>query len=198
MFSVIAWMGRRINDLEARLRRQSTTDQLTNVFNRRGLDAVGRHLVHNAARRGTGLLVLFLDLDGLKRINDTLGHDGGSDLIRRFADLLVASFRRNDLIARVGGDEFIVVAEGDPALVPQLLQRLEQNVAADNAGAALGEISYSVGHTEVASDATDLDAAIARADKMMYLHKIGRKAGRSGAPPKESAARPAAVDARIA
>ena len=191
MLAVIAWMGRRINDLEGRLQRLSTTDELTTVLNRRGLDAVGRHLTHDAARRGTGLLVLFFDLDGLKRVNDTLGHDAGSALIRRFADLLVATFRQNDVIARVGGDEFIVVAEGAPTLVPQLLERLAQAVAADNAEAGQAEIAYSVGHAEVAPGAGGLDAAIAYADQMMYLHKLGRKAG-------ANRAAPAGVVARIA
>ena len=197
MLWVIAWMGRRINDLEGRLRHQSTTDQLTNVFNRRGLDAVGRHFVRNAARHGTGLLVMFFDLDGLKRVNDTLGHDAGSALLRRFADLLVATFRKNDLVARVGGDEFIVVAEGDPDLVPHLLNRLEQNVAVSNAGAEAA-IAYSVGYTEVAPGAADLDAAITHADKMMYLHKVSRRAARNDARPRRPNAASANAKARIA
>ena len=193
MLAVIAWMGRRINDLEGRLQLQSTTDQLTNVFNRRGLDTVGRHLVHNAARHGTGLLVLFFDLDGLKQVNDTFGHDAGSEMLRRFADLLVDTFRKNDLVARVGGDEFIVVAEGDPLQVPQLLERLQQRVAASNADTHGASIAYSVGHAEVSPGANGLEAAIAYADQMMYLHKIGRRAAGIGTGPQVSPLRPARI-----
>ena len=197
MLSVVGWMGLRINDLEDELRYQSAIDRLTNVFNQRGFDAVGRHLVRSAARRGTRLLVLFFDLDGLKRVNDTLGHEAGSELLRQFADALVETFRKSDLVARVGGDEFIVVADGEHFSVTQLLERLQRTVATRNAGPDGAGISYSVGYTEVTPDTPDLDAAVARADEMMYQHKLVQKAGRDTAE-QQRPTQPAAIETRVA
>ncbi len=197
MLSVVGWMGHRINDLEDELRYQSAIDRLTNVFNRRGFDAVGRHLARSAARRGTTLLVLFFDLDGLKRVNDTLGHEAGSELLRQFANALVETFRKSDVVARVGGDEFIVVADGEDLSVTQLLERLERTVATRNAGPDGAGISYSVGYTEVTPDAPDLDAAVVRADEMMYQHKLAQKTGRDSAEPQRPTG-PAAIKTRVA
>ena len=179
--SVIAWMGKRINGLERDLRRQSSTDPLTNVLNRRGFDAVSSYVVRNAQRRGTGVLVVYFDLDGLKRVNDTKGHEAGSLLIKHFAEILVATFRKNDVVARVGGDEFVVLASGACDLVEIILDRLDRNIAVHSApGIDRSDLSYSVGCAEMSCDTMDLDEAIAQADRRMYLHKQSRNAGRGG------------------
>jgi len=92
------------------LAERATRDSLTGLLNRgAGLEALGLDLA--SARRSRGelvLTVLFIDLDKLKEINDTLGHDGGDDAIRAVADSLRAATRASDVIARFGGDEFIV------------------------------------------------------------------------------------------
>ena len=133
VLGVVAWVSRITNTLERQLRVQSVTDQLTNVLNRRGFEAVADYAMHNAKRMGSGLIVFFFDLDGLKRVNDTIGHDAGSLMIRRFAELLVATFRKNDVVARVGGDEFVVVAAGTATTAADMLDRLARNVAECNA-----------------------------------------------------------------
>ena len=134
--------------------------------------------MHNAKRMGSGLIVFYFDLDGLKRVNDTIGHDAGSLMIRRFAELLVATFRKNDVVARVGGDEFVVLAVGTATTVVDMLERLARNVAESNAsGSVPGGISYSVGHAEVLPRTnTQMDEVIAQADKMMYEHKLRKTA----------------------
>jgi diguanylate cyclase (GGDEF)-like protein len=178
VLGVVAWMARITNTLERRLRLQSVTDQLTNVLNRRGFEAVADYAMRNARRMGSGLIVFYFDLDGLKRVNDSIGHDAGSLMIRRFAELLVATFRKNDVIARVGGDEFVVLAVGTSTTVVDMLDRLAGSVAECNAsGSVPGGIAYSVGHAEILPRAdTQMDEVIAQADKMMYQHKLHKTA----------------------
>jgi diguanylate cyclase (GGDEF)-like protein len=147
VLGVVAWVARITNTLERQLRLQSVTDELTNVLNRRGFEAVADYAVRNARRVGSGLIVFYFDLDGLKRVNDSIGHDAGSLMIRRFAELLVATFRKNDVVARVGGDEFVVLAVGTSTTVVDMLDRLARSVAECNAsGSVPGAIAYSVGH----------------------------------------------------
>ncbi len=180
VLGVVMWMARPINRLERALRRQSITDPLTGVLNRRGFETVANHALHRAARAGTSLFTLYFDLDDLKRINDTLGHDAGSEVVERFASLLVGSFRRDDVIARVGGDEFVVLAAGDRRAARSMLEKLSRKIDRANAAAAVlpGAISYSVGCAYVRPDArTQLEDFVTRADLMMHEHKMRKKAG---------------------
>ena len=126
---IVVWMGRRTNELERQLRLQTLTDQLTNVLNRRGFDAVAEYFMRNAQRTKTGLIAFYFDLDGLKQANDVIGHEAGSLMIKQFAALLVASFRDSDVVARVGGDEFVVLAADASSSGPDMLARLQENVA---------------------------------------------------------------------
>lgn len=177
--SVVVWMGRRINGLERDLRRQSSTDPLTSVLNRRGFDGVAPHVVGDAQRRGTSVLVVYFDLDGLKRVNDAIGHEAGSLLIKHFAEILVATFRKNDVVARIGGDEFVVLAAGAYDRVEHILDRLDRNIAEYNiVETDKSDLSYSVGYAEMPGDGVDLDDVIALADRRMYQHKQSRSAGR--------------------
>ena len=180
---IIAWMGQRINDLESDLLRQSLTDQLTDVLNRRGFDAVSQYAFHIAGRMGSGLLIFYFDLDGLKRVNDEAGHEAGSLMIKRFAETLVSTFRKNDVVARVGGDEFVVLALGTKDSVRDILARLNRNIELRNIAENDGcKLSFSVGYAEVPNGETDLEGSIALADERMYLHKQSRYAGRSVEP----------------
>ncbi|MGV8839405.1 MAG: diguanylate cyclase [Bauldia sp.] len=176
-FALMAWMGRSINRLEAGLRRESLTDRLTNVFNRAGLEAFATYLAAAASRTRTEILVLYLDLDDLKQVNDTLGHDVGSRLIRRFAGLLVETFRDNDVIARVGGDEFVVLANGNALDPVAMIARLETEAAAINGETSEPyRISFSAGFAFAhAADKAAVDEAISRADAFMYERKRLRK-----------------------
>lgn len=87
-------------------------------------------------RAGLSLTVLYFDLDGLKQVNDTLGHDAGSNLLRDFASVLRTSFRRSDVTARLGGDEFGVVLLCPRSEVTVALERFSMAVAHENAPAA--------------------------------------------------------------
>ncbi len=79
----------------------SLDDELTGLHNRRGFYLLGEQALQNARRSGEALTVFFFDADGLKKINDTLGHDAGSELLRDIATLLRTTFRASDIVGRL-------------------------------------------------------------------------------------------------
>ena len=148
------------------------TDVLTGLYNRRAwerlLDAEGRRF----ARLGDPTVVVMVDLDGLKEVNDVLGHSAGDDYIRRAAGVLRAVFRTDDVVARLGGDEFAVLLRGCDELtaarrVDDLALALEQS-----------EVEASVGSAPL-TVLRGLPAAVAQADRAMYEDKRRRRAARA-------------------
>jgi len=166
----------RIDGLEREIRDLSLRDQLTGLYNRRGFYLLAEQALRLARRADEPFSVLFLDLDRLKPINDALGHEVGSELLQTLARLLVDNFREVDIIGRIGGDEFVVAAEGAAAMT-SAIARLELATAAFNAQSGLPyTISFSLGSV-TARDATEsLDEMLGRADKMMYESKRHKKA----------------------
>lgn len=170
----------RINQLEADLRAVSLVDELTGCHNRRGFDLVGGQVLREARRAGTTLTVIFVDADGLKVINDTLGHDAGSAFLRDMAVLLREVFRGSDVLGRIGGDEFAVLAQGAPPEVDGALRRLrEATDAVNQAGRRPYDVAFSVGEVTVPPENEEsLGQLLARADAAMYEAKRRRRAGR--------------------
>ncbi len=172
--------ARTINDLEGSLRDMSLTDPLTTLQNRRGFYLLGEQALRITKRSMIPMTVLFFDVDGLKAVNDTRGHDVGSQLIVSVADLLRACFRESDIVGRVGGDEFAVVVHGRQSDPISGLKRLDEATrAANDTGNKPYVISYSVG--EAKSD-PELDEAFSelmnRADAGMYKRKLLKKTSR--------------------
>lgn len=176
LFVALVWVSAKINRMEAELRDISLIDHLTNVSNRRGFYLLGEQMLFEAERDGRTVTVLFFDLDGLKDVNDTLGHDIGSDLLKHFASLLRDHFRKSDVVARLGGDEFAVVSSGGDAFVA--LKRLTSVINAVNkAGNRPYQISYSVGEAIFSESSTEtgFTELVAKADAKMYQRKRARK-----------------------
>ena len=163
----------------AQLEALSLTDPLTGLANRRGFISVGEQMLKGAIRRGQTSVVLFFDLDGLKKANDQLGHDVGDQMIEEFAGLLKGTFREADLMARWGGDEFVVLATDIlPDKVGSILTRLDH--ARDelqatkqlpfrlsaSAGWAASPVPAPIGVPPV-----KLEELIRQADAMMYEDK---------------------------
>lgn len=99
-----------LKDAQRALERSATRDELTGLYNCRGVYEHAQLALRRAARSGRPLALMFLDLDGLKAINDQQGHAAGDAMLLALADLLRATFRTSDLLGRLGGDEFVVVA----------------------------------------------------------------------------------------
>ena len=161
---------------EDRLEREARTDGLTGVANRVGaLDAL-EHAAGLASQRGTGLGVCFCDLSGFKTINDELGHEAGDRVLQTVARRLVDSARPGDVVARWGGDEFIVIlgdVESDDA-VRAVASRLAAAVGGDpiGIGGTTRDVSLSVGSSWHAPTLLiDADDLIGRADQDMYRHR---------------------------
>lgn len=176
LFVVITMTARKINSLEHELREMSLTDELTKLYNRRAFYLLGEHALRETKRAATPLAILFFDVDDLKKINDTLGHDAGSQLLVDFAKLIRANFHNSDVTARLGGDEFAVVTRARQSEWLSALQHLDAAVAAANEGNPPYRLSYSVG--EMIGDPADEESfakLVDRADAAMYQHKRQKK-----------------------
>jgi diguanylate cyclase (GGDEF)-like protein len=164
--------------LTSALRSLSMIDDLTGLYNRRGFSELGEQQLRLARRKGRAVLLVFLDVDDLKTINDTLGHKVGDDALIRVADLLKETFRQSDIIARIGGDEFAVMAlEASEENEGQLLDRLGQRVTEVNEAMAVPyTLSISVGAARFSgATSTRLEDLLAEVDEAMYQEKWSKK-----------------------
>jgi diguanylate cyclase (GGDEF)-like protein/PAS domain S-box-containing protein len=165
---------------EAAIHTLSLVDELTGLYNRRGFLAFSQQNLASVQRTNKALVVVYADLDGLKQINDTFGHQAGDRALLKTADILRETFRSSDVLARLGGDEFTVLAtvEQDGG-TESLIARLEQQVGDWNATKAVPyDLSISVGVAAMdRNNDSTIEELLARADKAMYENKRRRKAG---------------------
>jgi diguanylate cyclase (GGDEF)-like protein len=163
---------------EAKLLQSARFDGLTGLANREMFQDYLAKALARASRSGLPLGLLFLDLDDFKAINDTFGHMAGDELLRSVADRLSRCLRAGDLISRLGGDEFTIIAEDCPpnhlaGLAEKVIDVLEAPF--DLAGQA-ARISTSVGAVYYPGSASDGASLVQRADEAMYAAK---KAGKN-------------------
>jgi diguanylate cyclase (GGDEF)-like protein len=154
----------------------SLVDDLTSLRNRRGFFTLAQQEIKLARREHRLLALFFMDLNGLKLINDRLGHASGDNALRDTAAMLRQTFRESDVVARLGGDEFVALANiTDERAVEAIQQRLAQGFVAFNKSSGRGyELAVSVGAV-VSHPANDEDVAalLERADERMYRQKRG-------------------------
>jgi diguanylate cyclase (GGDEF)-like protein len=176
----ILWIDGVVEDIterkqmEEEIRRLAVTDQLTGLYNRRGFITLSERQLKIAARTGSRLLLLFADLDGMKWINDSLGHAKGDEALMGVAGILKKVFREADIIARVGGDEFAVLALGTSAEYPEKLKdRLQQQIDLyNNEEKRDYNLSLSIGIADSDPKSNvSIDLLMARADERMYENK---------------------------
>jgi diguanylate cyclase (GGDEF)-like protein len=154
-------------------RRQAFTDEMTGLYNRRALLALGEPLLQEGRASGFRISVLYADVDGLKRVNDTLGHAAGDRLIVAAARALRSALRETDLVARVGGDEFCAILRGPQGDGSSLLARLAQ-LSTPPAHSGVPALSIGLSRDD-GTAATTLPLLIQRADHFMYLLKRWRR-----------------------
>ena len=186
VLGVVAHIGRRrreelIDSLNARLRQTAHQDGLTGLANRSGLELLGARAVSGAQRIGHDVGVLFIDIDGFKKVNDLQGHQAGDDLLRTVARRLDEDFRGADVVARIGGDEFVVLISGANLAADELADRCRQALRGPGRGASAAW-GASVGCAVTVGATEPLDQLLARADTAMYADKRSR-AARMSAPP---------------
>lgn len=171
---VLVW---RINSMEMQIHALSLRDELTGLYNLRGFSLLSEQAVRLAQRSQQPLSVLFLDLDHLKRINDSFGHDAGSAFLVEMAEILTQTFRETDVIGRVGGDEFAVVCQGSHVAVSIAAQRLQAACAQRAANSSRRfPLSYSIGFVTAGEhERQSLKELLAAADKAMYEEKRRKK-----------------------
>ncbi|MUK46500.1 diguanylate cyclase [Aliivibrio fischeri] len=160
-------------------RLMALTDQTTGLLNRRGLNVLSEQKFKDAKRNQDHIGVLYLDIDNLKIINDNFGHLSGDKCIKLLATILKKMVRQSDLIARIGGDEFTVLALISSENTKELdhlsmrIREVYQNEIKDNAELNMSNIS--IGQHLVSYDSnTSLKEMLAKADSLMYQEKIDK------------------------
>lgn len=163
------------------LRALSLVDELTGLYNRRGFLTLATQQLKLCDRSMRTAMVVFVDLDGMKRINDQLGHEYGDQALIETASVLRQCFRYSDVVARLGGDEFVVLAvEADPPTAELVTERLyekldEMNQKPDRAF----QLQFSVGIAPYDPTKSEMvEEVLARADNLMYESKRERKCAR--------------------
>ena len=169
---------------EAKLRELSLTDELTGLSNRRGFTLLAEQQIKLSQRLQQGFSIFFADMDGMKWINDHLGHAVGDQALQEIAKLLKESFRASDIVARIGGDEFVCLSvDACPVEIAANLARLQQNIAESNQNAPRSyTLSLSIGAATYDPAApSELDALLAEADRQMYAAKKAKNGNRGEA-----------------
>ncbi len=179
--TVHAWRSlsaaaRRNNELAKRLAMEASHDALTGLPNRRFFDRWARRLAARSQRSGKPFTVLAIDLDRFKEVNDTHGHAMGDEVLKEVAARFQSVLRGGEFLARVGGDEFVVLMEGEftrnevtsigRRLTDCLYPALHPSLAANAVGASLGASSFPL-------NGTDLEGLMQAADDALYVSKHG-------------------------
>ncbi|HKI86999.1 MAG TPA: GGDEF domain-containing protein [Thermoanaerobaculia bacterium] len=160
--------------LAARARRQATTDPLTGLVNRRGFGTRSRRELSRSRRQGERLALVLVDVDQLKTINDRFGHAVGDRVLKHVAATIADLVRKSDLVARFGGDEFVILlwsADRQGAMAATERIRCTIGDTPVNCDGQLIHLTLSAGVAEIGPLEGEVEAAIGRADEALYRAK---------------------------
>ncbi len=161
-----------------RQRMMAITDELTGLCNRRGFFTLAEQQLRLLKRLKRGIYILYADVDNLKAINDNLGHQKGDMALTDAANILKATYRESDIIARIGGDEFVVAPIGTTGdSIDSVTARLEENVNRHNSKEGRPyKLSLSFGVTFCdPENLCSIDELLSSAEKVMYEHKRSKR-----------------------
>jgi diguanylate cyclase (GGDEF)-like protein len=163
-----------LQDANARLERLAVTDGLTGVFNHRRFQEQLQGELIRSERHKRPLGVLMVDVDFFKKVNDSMGHPAGDELLRRLAAVLSTDLRQTDMIARYGGEEFaVILPETTKSEAMQVAERMRQAVEERiNTGTPWPtRVTVSIGVATFPEDGTTGEAVLTAADQAMYVAK---------------------------
>jgi len=160
----------------SRLEDRATRDQLTGVLNREGFTSQANDLLDQGARYGVGFAVVYMDIDRFKAINDTFGHELGDRALKNTATRIRDAARRQDLLGRMGGDEFVLLLyDCRAADAEQITRRILSQVAAEPISREKQDarVSLSAGllYVQLSHQVHSVDVLISAADQLMYQAK---------------------------
>ncbi|MCX7981710.1 MAG: sensor domain-containing diguanylate cyclase [Syntrophales bacterium] len=160
--------------MEEKIRELSLRDEMTGLYNRRGFFTLAEQEIRKTVRTGKKLLFTYIDCDGLKAINDMYGHEEGDRVLKATADILRQNFRMSDIIARMGGDEFVVLSTDAEIENPEVItRRLATSIETYNkkqAGPWQLDMSWGTAVYDPVQPVS-LDELMAQADGLMYQNK---------------------------
>jgi two-component system cell cycle response regulator len=160
--------------LQEKVRTMAVTDELTGLYNRRGFFSLAEKLLQLCKREKKGIFMLYTDLDGLKKINDTFGHKEGDMALIDIANILRNNYRESDIIARIGGDEFVVIPVGtteDSAKIAT--SRLQKSIEIHNSEINRSyklSLSFGIAYYDP-ENSCSIDELLVQGDKLMYEQK---------------------------
>jgi len=164
----------------AELEELATTDPLTKLENRRSFFDKGQGCIEQSRRYGIPMSVLVLDLDHFKKINDTFGHHGGDQVLRSVAEIFRTSFRSNDVVGRIGGEEFsIILPEEDAKQAQVVAQRVMKQCRSAEVkleDMRIVRFTLSIGVAQLRANDKNFEQVVQRADDALYAAK---RAGRN-------------------
>jgi two-component system, cell cycle response regulator len=167
------------NRTQAELRSLSLVDELTGLYNRRGFMTFADQYLKLAQRKNKGMLLVFADLDNLKQINDTFGHHEGDLALIRTAKTLRETFRKSDIIARIGGDEFPIMAmEAEKETAEKITEHLQENLKKyNNQSNSRYQLSLSIGtaYFDPEDAYSSVEDLMQKADEALYAQKRDKK-----------------------
>jgi diguanylate cyclase (GGDEF)-like protein len=175
---ITALLAFEIDTAKERIRTLSETDELTGLANLRAFSRLHRQEHERAVRHRRAYSILVMDLNGLKQINDTFGHETGDRAIILFANVIARLIRSTDAAARLGGDEFVaLLSETDPEQTARVINRLRAATerCTIEVGGRMVRLSVSVGAASFPVDSEDARDLIGMADKDMYRDKLARR-----------------------
>ena len=169
-------MLQKLEHSNSKLNMEALTDELTKLYNRRGFINFGQQTIELALEMEQYGLVFYADMDGLKGINDTYGHEAGDIAIKGMASILKQTFRNQDIVGRMGGDEFAIVTVGiNKDFLPKIRERItiaeEKWFAKANQpfhlGISVGAVEFSPENQE-----SDMEKLLSAADELLYQEKV--------------------------